>query len=80
MWFLSIHKILRLLCCTLSISSSRYLGIPPQTGEAYSTIGRIFVVCVNNPIAEGREDFVHWELPRELLHFVVCFANEVWLA
>ena len=50
-------RILRQRCCTLSNSSSRYCGIPPQTGDAYSSIGRILVVYVSNPNFGGKEDF-----------------------
>ena len=48
-----------LLVCICSISTSKYLGRPPHTGDAYSKIGLIFYIYVVNPISTGRLDLRH---------------------
>ena len=58
-WFFGRPMIFILLVCICSISSSKYLGRPPHTGDAYSKIGLIFYIYVVSPISTGRLDLRH---------------------
>ena len=58
-WFFGRPMIFILLVCICSISSSKYLGRPPHTGDAYSKIGPIFDIYVVSPISTGRLDLRH---------------------